>query len=111
MAGPGVPRVELGERALDGEGRAHRALGVVLLRPRIAEESHQPVAELLQDMPAKFGRRSRGRIEVGADQVAPVLGVEPRGETRRADEIAEHHRDRTPLGGDFRRFGGDCGRR
>ena len=73
----GVPGVEVGERALDGERGAHRALGVVLLRLRIAEEGHQPVAELLQDMAAETRHRGGGRVEIGADQVAPVLGVQP----------------------------------
>ena len=93
-----VPGVEVGERALDGERGAHGALGVVLLRLRIAEEGHQPVAELLQDMAAETGHRGRGLVEIGADQVAPVLGVQPCGEARRADEIAKHDRDRTALG-------------
>ena len=53
-AGRRVPGVEVGERALDRERRAHRALGVVLLRLRIAEEGHQPVAELLQHMAAEI---------------------------------------------------------
>jgi hypothetical protein len=51
-AGFGVALVELGERALDGERGAHRPLGVVLLRLRIAEENHQPIAKLLQHMAA-----------------------------------------------------------
>ncbi len=93
----GVPGVEAGERALDGERRAHRALGVVLLRLRIAEQGHQSVAEFLQHVAANSRHRVRGLAEIGADQVAPVLGAEPRRQTRRADEIAEHHRDRTPL--------------
>ena len=52
----GVPGVDLTKRALDGERRPHSALGVVLLRRRVAEESHQPVAEPLQHVPAKSGR-------------------------------------------------------
>ena len=95
----GVPGVEVGKRALDRERGAHRALGVVLLRLRIAEQRHQPVAELLQHMAAKIGHRRRSLVEIGVDEVAPVLGVELRGEARRADEIAEHHRDRAALGG------------
>ena len=95
----GVPGVELGKRALDRERRAHRAFGVVLLRVRIAEQRHQPVAELLQHMAAKPGHRRRGFVEIGVDEVAPVLGVELRREARRADEIAEHDRDRAALGG------------
>jgi hypothetical protein len=34
----GAPGVEFGERALDRERRAHRALGVVFLRLRVAEQ-------------------------------------------------------------------------
>ena len=95
----GVPGIEFGERALDGERRAHGAFGVVLLRLRIAEESHQPIAELLQHMTAKIGHRGRSLVEIRVDEVAPVFGVELRGEARRADEIAEHHSDRAALGG------------
>ena len=49
----------LRKRALDRERGPHRALGVVLLRLRIAEERHQPVAELLQDMAAETRHRMR----------------------------------------------------
>ena len=49
----GVPCIHLFESALDRERRPHRAFGVVLLRVRIAEQGHQPVAEPLQHMPAK----------------------------------------------------------
>ena len=49
----GVPGVDVGKRALDRERRPHRALGVVLLRVRIAEQRHQPVAEPLQHMAAE----------------------------------------------------------
>jgi hypothetical protein len=42
---------------LDCERGAHRALGVVLLRVRIAEQRHQPVAELFQHMAAETGHR------------------------------------------------------
>ena len=94
----GVPCVEVGERALDGERGPHGALGVVLLRLRIAEQRHQPVAELLQHMAAKIGHRRRSFVEIGVDEVAPVFGVQLCGEARRADEIAEHHRDRAALG-------------
>ena len=97
-AGRGVARVEVGERALDRERRAHRALAVVLLRLGIAEQRHQPVAELLQHMAAERGHGGRGGVEVTPHQIAPVLGIELRREARRADEVAEHHRDRTALG-------------
>ena len=50
-------------------------------------------------MTAVLGDSGGGRAEVGADEVAPVLGVELGGERRRADEVAEHDRDRAALGG------------
>ena len=49
----GVARVELTERAVNGERRAHRAFGVVLLRLRVAEERHQAVPEVLQHVAAE----------------------------------------------------------
>ena len=101
-----VPCIHLAKSALDRERRPHRAFDVVLLRVRIAEEGHKPVAELLQHMPAKTGHRRRSLVEIGVDEAAPILSVEPRRERRRTDEIAEHDRDRPALGGDFRSFGG-----
>ena len=94
----GVPGVDVGEGALDRERRPHGPLGVVLLRLRIAEESHQPVAELLQHMAAERRHRRGGFVEIGVDEAAPILSVEPRRERCRTDEIAEHDRDRPALG-------------
>ena len=95
---PRVPGVEFGERPLDGERGAHRALGVVLLRLRIAEQGHQTIAEPFQYVAAKARHRLRSLIEIGADEIAPILRVEPRRKARRADEIAEHNGDGAALG-------------
>ena len=83
LASAFVLAVQLGERALDRERRPHRALGIVLLRHRIAEQRHQPVAELLGDLAAHLRHRRRGGIEIGADQIAPFLGIEFRGDAGR----------------------------
>ena len=106
LAGTGILAVELGERALDRQRRARRAFGIVLLRDRIAEQRHQPVAELLGDVAAHLRHRRRSGIEISADQIAPLLGVELRGNAGRADKIAEHHREIAALG---IRFGGGGG--
>ncbi len=37
-------------------------------------------------------------FDIGAEQVAPIFRVEPRGEFRRANEVAEHHRDQATFG-------------
>jgi hypothetical protein len=94
----GVPRVQVSKRALDEKRSARRAFGVVLLRLRIAEQRHQPVAQPLEDMAAKVDHYLRRLVEISVDQVAPVFGVELRGERRRSDKVAKHHRDRTALG-------------
>ena len=52
----GVLSVQLGERPPDRERRPHCALGVVLLRHRMAEQRHQPVA----DQPASRAERGGG---------------------------------------------------
>ena len=101
----GVSGVDFDKRALDRERGAHRALGVVLLRVRIAEQRHQPVAELFQHMAAEPGHRRRGLVEIGAHEITPVLGVELCGHARGPDEVTEHDGDRAALGGRTRRSG------
>ena len=91
---PAFLRFEFSKRALYGQRGANRAFGIVLLRDRVPKQRHQTVAELLGDTPTHLGDRLRRGVEIGADQIAPILGVEPRGETRRVDKIAEHHSDR-----------------
>ena len=105
LAGAGILAVQLGKRALDRQRRPRRAFGVVLLRDRIAEQRQEPVAELLRDMAAHLRHRRRSGVEIGADQVAPFLGIELRGNAGRADQIAEHHREIAALAGGFGRGG------
>ena len=82
--------VQVFERAKDRQAGARGALRIILLRPRISEQRHQPVAELLGDMAAVLPDRLGGVIEIRADEVAPVFGVERRGKAGRSDQIAEH---------------------
>jgi hypothetical protein len=49
-------------------------------------------------MTAKISHCRRSFVEICVDEVAPVLRVEVRGQTRRTDEIAEQDRDRAALG-------------
>src|ERR1700758_2035267 len=64
-------------------------------------------------MTAHLGYGGGGGFEISADEVAPLLGIELRGNTGRADEITEHHRDIAALATGLSR-GGDrrwrCGR-
>ena len=70
--------------------QAHRAGDTVA--ERIAREK-----ELRREIRYSVENRARRLIEIGADELAPILGVELRGHAGRPDEIAEHHRDRTAL--------------
>ena len=106
LAAAGVVAVHPGQRALDRQRRPHRALGVVLMRHRITEQRHQPVAQFLGDMTAHFYDRRRGRVEIGADEVAPLLGIKLRGNAGRTHQIAEHHREIAALTAGFDRNGG-----
>src|ERR1700746_2385131 len=56
-------------------------------------------------MAAHLGHRGAGGIEISADEVAPLLGIELRGNASRANEVTEHHRDIAALAGGFA-----CGR-
>jgi hypothetical protein len=78
--------------------RPHRPLGIVLMRPRIAEIGQHPVAHEFGDK-AVVARDDAGNgVLIGADLLAQFLGVEPGRHGGRADEIAEHHRQLPPLG-------------
>jgi hypothetical protein len=68
LARASVLPVQLGQRPLDRQRRPHCPLGIVLLRHRIAEQCHQPVAELLGDFAAHFHDRRGGHIEISANQ-------------------------------------------
>ena len=77
---------------------AHRALGIVLVGPRIAEIGEHAVAHVLGDKPAAAPDHLGNAAVIGADHRAQILRVEPRRQRRRADQIAEHHRQLPPLG-------------
>jgi hypothetical protein len=88
--------------ALDGlddlQGRLHRALRVVFMRARPAEVDHQPVAEVLRDMPALARDDLAAGALVALHQRAQVFGVQTLRQRGGADQVAEHHGDLAPLG-------------
>ncbi len=97
--------------SMTAEPGAGRALGVVLMRLRIAEINEHAVAHILGDKAAKAADGVGDAAMVGADDLAQILGIEARRQRRRADQIAEHHRQLPPLGGVLRRRTGRCGGR
>ena len=76
----------------------HRALCVVFMGLRITKIGKHPVAHILGDKPAEPADRPGRRSMVRADHLAQILGIEPRRQSRRADQIAKHHRQLPALG-------------
>ncbi len=76
---------------------AHRALGGMLLRARIAEADEQPVAEILRHRPAMPLHHRRAGPVVGGDDVAQILRIPVGREAGEADQVDEHHRHLPPL--------------
>ena len=90
--------LQLADRRRDVEPGAHRPLGILLMRPRIAEEDQHAVAHELGDKAVIAGGDAGAGILVEADHLAHVLGIEPGGNRRRARQVAEHHRQLPSLG-------------
>jgi hypothetical protein len=80
------------------QSASRSTLGVVLVRLRIAEINKRAVAHEASDKPAKALDNLCDAAMVRADDPAQILWIEPRGQGRRADQVAEHHGQLTPLG-------------
>ena len=89
--------VELRDGVENRQARARRALGVVVMRRRPAEVGHHAVAEVLRDVPVEARYRFGRRAMKSREGLAPFLGIEPRGDRGRAHQVAEQHRQMTPL--------------
>jgi hypothetical protein len=79
------------------QARGHRAHGVVLLRPRVAEIDQHAIADIARDEAVPAAHDARARIAVAADRVGEVLGIEFERQPGGADQVAEHHRQLAPL--------------
>ncbi len=88
---------ELVDRLEHGEGRAHGAFGIVLVRLRHPERRHDGVAgELLHRPPVQRYARRRP-LEVAVHAAAHDLRVARGDEPRRVDEVHEEHGRELPF--------------
>jgi hypothetical protein len=71
--------------------RTHGTLGIVLVRPRIAEIGEHAVTQVPGDVPVPAPDHRNAAVPIGTHQSADVLRIEPARQRGRADEIAEHH--------------------
>jgi hypothetical protein len=86
----------------DRKPSSHCALGVVLVRLRIAEIGKHSVAHVLGDDAPIALDQVRAALVISPDDLAHILGIEPSRHRCRTYEIAEHHRQLTALGGVLR---------
>ncbi len=96
--------VELRDRVKDGKARASRPLGVIVVRRGVAEEGHNPIADVAHDFATKACYRLRGCALIARHRCAPFLGVELSSQRRRADQVAKQNRQMPPLTGDLARL-------
>ena len=89
---------------------AHGILSVGFVRFRIAEINQDAVAHIFRDIAAEPGNDVSDAFVISGDDLAQILRVKLRRQRGRADQIAEHHRDLTPLGCVRGPRHGRCGR-
>src|SRR5271165_4132471 len=92
------PRLELDGfdiEATDSTDQAQpgpdRPLGIVLMRSRVSEINQHAVAHVFRDETVEPGDDLGDSAMIRADDLAQILGIEPRRKRRRADQVAEHH--------------------
>jgi hypothetical protein len=104
---PGQPADRFDER----EGGADGALGIVLVRPRIAEIDEHAVAHVFGDIAVEPCDRLGDAFLIPTDDVAQILRIEPSRQRCRADQVAKHDRELAALGAGIRQYRWHCGRR
>ena len=112
---PAIPRTDadlkplrrgkLTHRIHERQSCPHRPFGIVLVGSRVTEVNQHAVAHVLGDEPVKARDGLGDALLVGADDVAQVLGIKPRGERRRTDQIHECDRKLPTLGRGWARRG------
>ena len=84
----------------DAERRPQRALRIVAVRARRAEDRHDRVADVLLDRPAVALDLGGDRLEVRALDLSDILGVARLGPAREADHVDEEDGDEAAFLGD-----------
>ena len=73
--------IQAPDRIDDAEPRADCPLGIVLMRPRVTEIDQHAVAHVFGDKAVEAGDDRGDRTVIGGDDLAQILGIEPRGQS------------------------------
>jgi hypothetical protein len=82
--------LQAGHDLSDFQPSMHRARRVILMRAGKTEIGQDAVAHEFRDKTVVARHHARHRVLIGADDLAHVLRIEPRGKRGRADEVREH---------------------
>jgi hypothetical protein len=82
LDGPNIEATDSGDRA---QPRSHRPLGIVLMRPRVAEIGQNALTHVLDNSAIEPGNDVGNGVVIGGDDLAQILGIEARRKRRRAD--------------------------
>ena len=82
----------------DLQGRAHAALGIVLVGAGPAEVGHQRIAPILRHLSLVARHDFIARFAVGLHQLAQFLGIEAFRQCGGTHQVAEHHGELAPIG-------------
>ena len=92
------PRLQRGQGVEHLQPRPHGALGVILVRLRIAEVHQQAITEVLRNVAVKALDHGAAGGLIGAHDLAVVFRVELPGERSRVHQIAKQHRELPAFG-------------
>ena len=84
--------IEAADGVDDPKPGPDRPLGIILMRPRVAEIDQDAVAHVFRDKAVKVPDEISDAAVIRSDHLAQILGIEPRRKLGRADEVAEHNR-------------------
>ena len=90
-ASDGTVRLQLADRLGKLQSRAHRPLGVLLMRAWVAEIGEHAVAHILGDVPIPALDHFGAALVISSEHCAHVFWVEPRRQLGRTHQIAEQH--------------------
>src|SRR5712692_8208394 len=91
-------RIQGLHRRENAQGGPPGTLWVVLVSDRVAEVDEEAVAEILGDVAVEAIDHSGADFLIAANDLAQDLGVEPRREIRRANEVTKHDGELPALG-------------
>ena len=85
--------IELSQSLHHRQPSPHRSLGVIFVRPGVAEVHEQAIAEILRDMPLKASNHLGAGLLIGPHYLTQLFRVELAGERGCVYQVTEQYRE------------------